>query len=173
MLKIIVVRHGETIENTQGVCQGQTDGTLSERGIKNNKLLAKELSDHQIHKIYSSPLKRAADTAKEILKYHSIKFEFRNNLMEWYLGTLQGKKFPDDFDIRNLSNDLENVELVNKRLLYFLEEIRDQHKDETIVIVSHGLTIKVLTTILKKLPLTRTAEVKLMKNSGYECFIMD
>lgn len=170
MLKIIVVRHGETIENTLGICQGQTDGTLSERGIENNKLLAKELSDHQIHKIYSSPLKRAADTAKEISKYHSIELEFRNNLMELYLGALQGEKFPDDFDITNLGDDMENVELVKKRLLYFLEEIRDQHRDETIVIVSHGLTIKVLTTILKNLPLTRITEVKLMKNSGYELF---
>lgn len=172
MIKLIVVRHGETIENTQGVCQGQTDGTLSERGFENNKLMAKELSVHQINKIYSSPLKRAADTAKEILKYHSIELEFKNNLMEWYLGTLQGEKFPDDFDITNLGDDMENAELVKKRLLYFLEEIRDQHKDETIVIVSHGLTIKVLTTILKKLPITKAAEVKLIKNSGYELFII-
>ncbi len=172
MLKIIVVRHGETIENTLGICQGQTDGTLSERGIENNKLLAKELSDYPIHKIYSSPLKRAADTAKEISKYHSIKLEFRNNLMEWYLGTLQGEKFPADFDITNLGDDMENAELVKKRLLYFLEEIREQHREETLVIVSHGLTIKVLTTILKKLPLSRAAGVKLMKNSGYELFII-
>ncbi len=172
MIKLILVRHGETIENVRGICQGQTDGTLSKKGIAENKLLAKELSDHQIHKIYSSPLKRAADTAKEISKYHPIKLEFRDNLMEWYLGALQGEKFPDDFDITNLSDELENAELVKKRLLYFLEEIRDQHKDETIVIVSHGLTIKVLTTILKKLHLSRSVGVKLMENSGYELFMI-
>jgi len=173
MIELIVVRHGETIENTLGICQGQTDGTLSERGIENNKLLAKELSDHQIYKIYSSPLKRAADTAKEISKYHSVKLEFRNNLMEWYLSTLQGKKFPTDFDITNLGDNMENAELVQKRLLSFLEEITEQHIDQTIVIVSHGLTIKVLTTILEKIPITKVAEVKLMKNSGYKYFIMD
>ncbi len=173
MLQLIVVRHGETIENTLGLCQGQTDGTLSENGIANNKLLANELSNIQIHKIYSSPLKRAAETAKEIYKYHQIELAYRDNLMEWYLGKLQGKKFPDDFDITNLGDDMENAGLVQKRLLSFLEEIIDQHKDQIIVFVSHGLTIKVLTTILEKLPLNKVSDVKLMKNSGYKVFTID
>ncbi|HPX07196.1 MAG TPA: histidine phosphatase family protein, partial [Tenuifilaceae bacterium] len=32
MVEFIVLRHGETVENSQRICQGQTEGTLSERG---------------------------------------------------------------------------------------------------------------------------------------------
>lgn len=172
MLKLIIVRHGETIENLLGICQGQTGGTLSKKGIENNKLLAKELSNLHIHKIYSSPLKRAYETAKEIHNYHNVDLELRDNLSEWYLGKLQGKKFTDNFDIWKLDDDMENAELVKKRLLTFIERIIIQHKNQTIVLVSHGLTIKVLITILKKTSITKTSNIELMKNSSYECFIV-
>ncbi len=170
MVELIVVRHGETIENTMGICQGQTDGTLSQKGKQQNKLLAKELASLPIHKIYSSPLKRALETAKEIHQFHKIALEVRDNLSEWYLGSLQGQKFPNDFDISNLSEEMENTELVKRRLLLLLNEITSIHKNRTILLVSHGLTIKVLISILKNLPLNKINEVKLMENSDYKIF---
>ncbi len=173
MLKLIIVRHGETIENINGVCQGQTDGTLSEFGKQQNKLLAKELSTLQIHKIYSSPLKRAFETAKEIYHYHNVELVQRDHLSEWYLGELQGEKFPNDFNINSLSDDKENASLVQKRLLLLLNEITNKHKNETILLVSHGLTIKVLISILKNLPIGMAQEVELMKNSGFKHFMID
>ena len=172
MIELIVVRHGETIENTQGICQGQTDGTLSEKGKEQNKLLAKELSNLKIHKIYSSPLKRALDTAKEIHLFHDIELETRDNLSEWYLGDLQGEKFPPDFDITKLPDEMENTDLVKKRLQKLLNEIKTNHNHETILFVSHGLTIKVLISILEKLPFNNVNKVSLMKNSDYKRFIM-
>ena len=33
-MKLLIVRHGETVENLQRICQGQSHGTLSEKGIK-------------------------------------------------------------------------------------------------------------------------------------------
>ena len=59
MTEIIIVRHGETNENKLGICQGHTEGSLSEEGKKQNRLLAENLRDFSIHKIYSSPLTRA------------------------------------------------------------------------------------------------------------------
>lgn len=35
-MKLTIVRHGETIENELGICHGQTDGTLSPKGIRQN-----------------------------------------------------------------------------------------------------------------------------------------
>ena len=172
MLKLIIVRHGETIENINGVCQGQTDGTLSEFGKQQNKLLAKELSTLQIHKIYSSPLKRAFETAKEIHQYHNVELVQRDHLSEWYLGELQGKKFPPDFDITKLPDDMENADLVKKRLQILLNEIKTNHDNETVLFVSHGLTIKVLISILEKLPMNNVNKVNLMKNSDYKRFII-
>jgi broad specificity phosphatase PhoE len=170
MIELVVVRHGETIENTKGICQGQTHGTLSEKGKKQNILLAKELSSLEIHKIYSSPLRRALDTAKEIHQFHDIDLEVRDNLSEWYLGSLQGKNFPLDFDITKLPDDMENAGLVKKRLQKLLNEIKTNHNNETILFVSHGLTIKVLISILEKLPMNNVNKVNLMKNSDYKMF---
>ena len=172
MIELIIVRHGETIENTFGVCQGQTDGTLSEKGKEQNKLLAKELSTLKIHRIYSSPLRRAYETAKEIHLFHDIELDARDNLSEWYLGDLQGKKFPPNFDITKLPNDMENADLVRKRLQKLLNEIKMNHDNETVLFVSHGLTIKVLISILEKLPMNNVNKVNLMKNSDYKRFII-
>jgi len=133
-------------------------------------LLAKELSSLEIHKIYSSPLRRALDTAKEIHQFHDIDLEVRDNLSEWYLGSLQGKKFPPDFDITKLPDDMENADLVKKRLQKLLNEIKTNHNKETILFVSHGLTIKVLISILEKLPMNNVNKVNLMKNSDYKMF---
>jgi len=173
MVELIVVRHGETIENTLKLCQGQTDGTLSEKGKLQNKRLAKELSSLQIHRIYSSPLKRAYETAKEINHYHKVELELRDHLKEWYLGDLQGKKFPDDFNITNLGADKENAELVKKRLLLLLKEITNSYKNKSILFVSHGLTLKVLISVLNSLPNNKVNEVELMKNSDYKRFKID
>jgi len=173
MLELIIVRHGETIENINGVCQGQTDGTLSKRGIQQNKLLAKKLSSKQIHKIYSSPLKRALETAKEIHHYHKIELERTDWLSEWYLGKLQGKKFPDGFNITKLDDDMENATLVKKRLLLLLKDITSKHNNETILLVSHGLTIKVLVSIFKNIKIENIQEVELMQNSNYVSFMTD
>jgi len=170
MIELVVVRHGETIENTKGICQGQTHGTLSEKGKKQNILLAKKLSSIKINKIYSSPLRRAYETAKEIHLFHEIDLEVRDNLSEWYLGDLQGEKFPPDFDITKLPDDIENADLVKNRLQKLLNEITTNHDNETILFVSHGLTIKVLISILEKLPMNNVNKVNLMKNSDYKMF---
>lgn len=172
MLELIVVRHGETIENIKGICQGQTHGTLSENGVRQNKILAKELSGFQIHKIYSSPLKRAFETAKEIHQYHKVELELKENLAEFYLGDLQGEKFPKNFDITNLSEEKESIELVRNRLLVLLKDVYIQHQNETILFVSHGLTLKVLTSILQNIPFEIINKMDHLKNSTYKKFVI-
>ena len=73
MVEFIVLRHGETVENSQRICQGQTEGTLSERGWQQVKAVAMELSAYPVDAIYSSPLRRAVDTAMAVQQYHPNK----------------------------------------------------------------------------------------------------
>ena len=90
---LIITRHGETIENKQGIMQGHLPGTLSEHGIEQAKKLAERLKEEKIDFIYSSDLARAADTAKEIAKFHpNISINFTKELRERNLGELQGRK---------------------------------------------------------------------------------
>ena len=74
---LILERHGETQENKEGIFMGHLDTPLSAGGILQAEKLAKRLNAEKINFIYSSDLKRAKETAKEIAKYHTnapIKF---------------------------------------------------------------------------------------------------
>ncbi len=174
MTELIIVRHGETFENKSGICQGQTEGTLSEEGKKQNKLLTKYLRNFEIHKIYSSPLIRAVETGNEILKYHkNIKLQKDIRLIEWNMGVLQGQKFPHKFDISKPVDGIENIKLVRMRIKYFLDEILLLHDNQTILLISHGLTIKVLTTILMNISVENIYNMELMKNSCFSVFSTD
>ncbi len=174
MTKIIVVRHGETHENKLGICQGQTEGTLSENGKKQNRLLAENLRDFRIHNIYCSPLTRALETGNEIWKYHkNIKLQKDIRLLEWNMGVLQGHKFPKEFDISKPFDSMETLELVRIRIKSFIDEILLLHDNQTILLISHGLVIKVLTMVLMNIPDENIINVKLMKNSSYSVFYSD
>ncbi len=171
MIKLIVVRHGETIENKLRIIQGQSEGYLSDYGKAQNKILGDELRKQKISKIYSSTLIRAVETAEEIIKHHPYtKLGTTPSLMEWNLGILQGEKYPDNLDFSSQWEGKEKPESVKKRLEIFLNEIEKHHSNENIILVSHGLTIKVMTTILKKMPLYKVYDLELMNNSSYKIF---
>lgn len=82
-MRLIITRHGETLENMEGIVQGHMHGTLSKKGIEQAEKLAKALKDEQIDYIYSSDLKRASDTAREISKFHkNVPFQLTKDLRE-------------------------------------------------------------------------------------------
>ena len=92
MVKIILTRHGQTLENLEGRFQGHLHGTLSERGILQARKLAERVTDEKIDKIISSDLARAFDTAKEIAKFHKdIPLIKDERIKERNLGEIQGK----------------------------------------------------------------------------------
>lgn len=76
-MKLIITRHGETEENKAGIIQGYLPGHLSKTGIEQAKKVVLRLKDEKIDFIYSSDLDRAANTAKEIAKFHpDVPIEF-------------------------------------------------------------------------------------------------
>lgn len=171
MTKLIVVRHGETCENKLGICQGQTEGTLSEEGKKQNKLLAKDLGNFKIDRIYTSPLVRAVKTGNEILKYHkNIELQTDIRLIERNMGVLQGHRFPKNYDMTTTIEGMESMRDVRDRLQLFIDDLMNSHSHQTILLVSHGITIKILTTLLMNIPLENIVNLELMKNSGFAIF---
>jgi broad specificity phosphatase PhoE len=167
-LKLIIVRHGVTIENAANIAQGQTDGTLSEQGIKENEHLAVQLKDYSFSCIYSSPLGRAWHTAMAIHQYHpGIPLIRENRLMERNLGILQERPYPVPYAEADVYEGMETAASMAARLTDFLKEIKQKNKDETVVLVSHGYLIKVLLSILHGWPVEEFFKVKLMGNSAY------
>src|SRR5512136_1382196 len=68
MAKLILARHGETEWNVEKVFRGRADVNLNEVGIKQAELLGKRLRNWELEAIYSSPVKRALDTANIVAR---------------------------------------------------------------------------------------------------------
>ena len=167
-MKVILLRHGLTIENKFGIIQGHTEGTLSKEGIIKNNEVSFELKDKQIDSFYSSPLFRAKETLYQILENHKEKqFYFDSRIIEWGMGRLEGKPYPEDFNFYNYLDCIENIEDVKNKCVSFIDDIKAKHSGQTILIVSHGLTIRMLESIILKIDFTQT---KLFENSTYKTF---
>lgn len=63
LLRILLIRHGETDHNVKGIIQGQLDTPLNALGRIQASLLGKALGSEKIDDIYASPLQRAADVS--------------------------------------------------------------------------------------------------------------
>ncbi len=93
MVKLILVRHGESLWNQKNLFTGWTDVDLSEKGITEAKHAGKLLKGISIDKIYTSVLKRAIKTAFYIMDesdilYKEVKKAWQLN--ERHYGALQG-----------------------------------------------------------------------------------
>jgi len=93
IVKIYVVRHGETNENREGIIQGQMDTKLNEDGMQQAALVAERFKDVPLVAAFSSDLERARKTAEAILKHHpSVRLIAQPELRERFMGDLQGVK---------------------------------------------------------------------------------
>src|SRR5215216_5907343 len=90
-MRLIIVRHGESVWNALGRYQGQQDAPLSSLGMRQADALAERLRHEPIDSIFTSPLQRAAKTAVAIAHYHpSVPFEQAPALMEINHGDWEG-----------------------------------------------------------------------------------
>ncbi|MBD3190467.1 MAG: hypothetical protein GF308_07475 [Candidatus Heimdallarchaeota archaeon] len=154
-LKIVLIRHGESIANKERIIQGHKDYPLTERGEKQAKELAEKMvkENFTCSAIYSSDLTRAKKTAEiiaEVLDCKKIIYDER--LREMNLGNRQGKKNEALTEEENKlteriweEHDLkfpgggESVNEMKARVKAAFEEIIQNHTEkETAVIVGHG-----------------------------------
>lgn len=89
---IYLVRHGESLSNVTKRYSGITDVELSENGREQALIAAMNLKDANISNIFSSPLKRAFDTAKIISKENNFdinKIAVEKSLIEVNFGIFE------------------------------------------------------------------------------------
>lgn len=92
MKKIFFVfRHGETELNAKQIWQGtKSNPELNTRGKNQAAELGKKLADYGIEKIYSSPFKRAVNTAEIADETLQVQIEIREGLHECCFGEAEG-----------------------------------------------------------------------------------
>src|SRR3989338_1267684 len=90
-MKLIVIRHGQTKHNAHGRLQGQrSNESLNLDGANEVRVALEKISEHRPLVLYSSPLKRARETADIIAKEFGLSVTERNELMERDFGSLTG-----------------------------------------------------------------------------------
>jgi len=150
--------------------QGRLNSDLTENGIRDAKLLGKRLSTIDFDVVYASPSKRAVETAKLIMEDRMVPLKTDDRLMEIHLGSWEGRTTleiqqsePELFHFYQEKPTLfkgtgESFEDVKKRVESVLMDLELKHPTGHILIVTHGVVIKVLQTILKERSLDRVWE---------------
>ena len=172
--RVFIVRHGETDYNVEHRWQGHLDVPLNKNGLYQAQSLAKYLQNEPIDAIYSSDLKRAYDTAQAIADAKQMKVIAEARLREINLGVFQGltnKQIQEAYPYEKMQWDNNNKfspaegesrHQVQERVHQAWQEITNQTDINTIVLLSHGGTIRML---LARIFPDRTERVKLKNTS--------
>jgi broad specificity phosphatase PhoE len=157
-LKLILVRHGETTWNKEKKVQGISDIELSNLGLNQAERLAASLKNERVDAIYTSPLKRAYQTALKIGIHHNAPLFVKAELQEMNQGDFEGLTFKELSEkhaafLRQWATDPascvmpngESFEMLQARVWPLIERILKSNRDT--VVVAHNFT---LTTVLCK-----------------------
>ncbi len=93
--EFIIIRHGESLGNLNGVMLGHTDLDLSELGFLQAAAAANHFKNVKIDKIYSSDLKRAYNTAKAHADLRGMAVETDRDFREIFLGKWENARIDD------------------------------------------------------------------------------
>ena len=169
-MKLILVRHGETVANATGILEGHLQGELSEDGLEQVKKVAERLSEEEIDCIYSSDLDRARRTAEEIAKYHKdVPFNITERLRERFLGDWEGKN-GDDVDWKDVNESGQPVEEFTANAKKFLDEVYEEHAGDAVLFVTHGFFMQCLTSVILGWSLEKVKEDIYYSNTSVTIF---
>ncbi len=151
---VVLIRHGETDWNVEGRYQGQADPPLNTHGVAQAHQLAAELAAVGLECLYSSPLRRAWQTAQALANSLGLPLYSEPRLMEIHLGEWQGRLFteiaaqdPDRLrrwksePWRTVPPGRETLPQVQARVYAALDDILAQHAGRCVGLVTHRIPI--------------------------------
>ena len=191
VLKLYIVRHGETEWNVIKRFQGQLNTPLTEKGMEKLRETGKKLENVLFDEVYTSELERTVASAEIILNenrgYKNKKLELKKlaELNEVYFGVWQGLtyeevflKYPEEannyfYNVKNYK--AENVEAENlkdalERFLKGINKILDRHKSGNILVVTHGTVFEMFMNYVANNSIFDIDERTLMGNGDYKIF---
>jgi broad specificity phosphatase PhoE len=164
---LFCIRHGETEFNAAGRIQGQLDSPLSELGYRQCAAAADALVSVPIDAVYSSPLLRAAESARIIAERLNVEVRFDDRLKEINAGVFQGRcwaeideVYPDEAKRwRTQDPDFcipqgESRRLLMTRAFAALSDIKAAGHQQ-VVVVAHGGSLSAAFKALLEIPAER------------------
>lgn len=152
---LYIVRHCQSTGNIEGRFQGRFDAEISPAGKKQLDLLSLRFRNEKIDAIYTSPLKRAYQTAEAVNRFHGLPIQATDGLLEIDVGDMEnlklseiGEKFPKVAENWDKSPDLcefphgETMKQVYQRVNGALDRIIIDNLGKTVFIATHGGVIR-------------------------------
>lgn len=148
-MELILIRHSLPVRRVVEV--GLADPELSETGIQHSERIAGYLVNEKIEFIYTSPLKRAIQTAQPLAKKLGLNPVVVDDIAEYDrdsgeyipIEELRATKHPrwqkmldGEWDAPN-----ETVEQFKSRVVGAIELIVENHRSSTVAVVCHGAVI--------------------------------
>jgi probable phosphoglycerate mutase len=159
--RVFMVRHGATVLTAEDRFAGETDVQLSDEGREQTRHLAERLSTENISGVFASPLSRTMETAGILAKPHGLAVQPRDGFREishghWEQLTRREveQRFPDEADAWEKDpytfapEGGETGLAVTARALPALLDLIRRHPGESLVVVSHKATIRLLLSSL-------------------------
>jgi broad specificity phosphatase PhoE len=152
---LLLARHGQSDWNATHRWQGHADRPLTDKGREQARALGERLRRTELDAVYSSDLRRAADTAVEVAAIHGLEPIRVPALREVDVGSWSGltrdevkQRFPQGY-ARWLDgfpgwDDGESYEDMSARVLGAVREIACAHEGGRALVVSHGGPIRAI-----------------------------
>jgi alpha-ribazole phosphatase len=149
--RLLLIRHAEPRAEARGRCYGALDIGLSDEGLRQADRLARSLEEVGLAAIYTSPRRRALQTAAALGHAHGLAPVVDERLCEIDFGDFEGRAYeeierehpslfrrwmetPTEIEFPNG----ESYDRFKARALLALASILERHRHGTVAVVSHG-----------------------------------
>ena len=186
MTEIYVIRHVQAEGNLYRHMQGHWDGDVTPLGRRQQEALSLRFRDIPVDAVYSSDLYRARFTAAAVTRFHPLPIRTDARLREINIGPWETVPFGNVIHdspalIESFMHDPEHFQMpgaetyhqVRARAMEALREIAASNPGRTVVIASHGVTIRCLLTGLLGLSLNDTETVPICGNTAVSHLFYD
>lgn len=156
MTQLLIIRHGQSCANLDGVFVGHVNSPLSDLGKDQAEATANYIvSNYHVDAVYASDLERAFYTSNAVAQKLGLPITADDQLREIFAGDWEGVKFDDlsanygepyqlwlrDIGMAQCPNG-ESVAQLQNRFVGALRRIAQEHDGETVVIASHATPIR-------------------------------
>jgi alpha-ribazole phosphatase len=166
--RLWLIRHGQPEAEVQGRCYGSLDVGLSPEGRRQMECVAARLGNAPLRAVYSSPRRRAAESAHLIAAGHSLQTTTLDALSEINFGSFEGLSYeeierrypvlygqwmesPTEIEFPNG----ESFSTMRCRVRDSVQRLRQRHSGESIAIVAHGGVNRILLADALEMPKAR------------------
>jgi len=144
---LLLLRHAESDGNATGRIQGWADFGLTELGRQQAEAAARHLADAGAVALYSSPLRRARDTAVIVAERTGLDIVDLPDLREYRFGEAQGMRWSEaeerfglvgrDWGAGGIPGE-EGTPAFRDRVQRQIDELAQRHASDVAIAVIHG-----------------------------------